>query len=43
LPDDEIDQMAGKRYILLGKTQEKCGIAQEEAERQFQDCEKTHG
>ena len=43
LTDDEIDQIAGKRDILLGKIQEKYGIAQEEAERQFQDCEKTHG
>jgi len=31
LTDDEIDQIAGKRYILLGKIREKCGIAQVEA------------
>jgi len=43
LTDDEIDQIAGKRDILLGKVQEKYGIAQEEAEKQVKDWEKTHG
>jgi len=42
LTDDEIDQIAGKRDILLGKVQEKYGIAQEEAEKQVKDWEKTH-
>jgi len=43
LTDDEIDQIAGKRDILLGKVQEKYGIAKEEAEKQIKDWEKTHG
>jgi len=42
LTDDEIDQIAGKRDILIGKVQEKYGIAQEEAEKQVKDWEKTH-
>ena len=29
LTDDEIDQIAGKRDILIGKVQEKYGIAKE--------------
>jgi len=42
LTDDEIDQIAGRREILLGKIQEKYGIAKEEAEKQVKDWEKTH-
>ena len=43
LTDDEVDQIAGRRDILLGKIQEKYGIAKEEAENQVKDWEKTHG
>jgi len=43
LTDDEIDQIAGKRDILIGKVQEKYGIAKEEAEKQIKDWEKTNG
>jgi len=43
LTDDEVDQIAGRRDILLGKIQEKYGIAKEEAEKQVRDWEKTHG
>ena len=43
LTDDELDQIAGKRDILSGKIQKKYGIAQEEAEKQVKDWEKTHG
>jgi uncharacterized protein YjbJ (UPF0337 family) len=43
LTDDEVDQIAGRREILLGKIQEKYGIAKEEAEKQVTDWEKTHG
>jgi uncharacterized protein YjbJ (UPF0337 family) len=43
LTDDELDQIAGKRDILLGQIQKKYGIAQEEAEKQVKDWEKTHG
>jgi uncharacterized protein YjbJ (UPF0337 family) len=42
LTDDEVDQIAGRREILLGKIQEKYGIAKEEAEKQVKDWEKTH-
>ena len=41
LTDDEVDQIAGRRDILLGKIQEKYGIAKEEAEKQVKDWEKT--
>lgn len=34
LTDDELDFVAGKREELLGKIQEKYGIARDEAERQ---------
>jgi len=43
LTDDEVDQIAGRREILLGKIQEKYGIAKEEAEKQVKDWEKTQG
>jgi len=43
LTDDEIDQIAGRRDILLGKIQERYGIAKEEAEKQVKDWEKTQG
>jgi len=43
LTDDEVDQIAGRRDILLGKIQEKYGIAKEEAEKQVKDWEKTQG
>jgi uncharacterized protein YjbJ (UPF0337 family) len=43
LTDDEVDQIAGRRDILLGKVQEKYGIAKEEAEKQVKDWEKTQG
>lgn len=39
LTDDELDQIAGKRDILLGKIQEKYGIAQDEAEKKIKDFE----
>jgi uncharacterized protein YjbJ (UPF0337 family) len=41
LTDDEIDQIAGKRDVLLGKIQEKYGIAQDEADKRIKDFEKT--
>jgi len=43
LTDDEVDQIAGRRDILLGKIQEKYGIAKEDAEKQVKDWEKTQG
>jgi uncharacterized protein YjbJ (UPF0337 family) len=37
LTDDDLDQAAGKRDILVGKIQEKYGIARDEAEKQVDD------
>lgn len=37
LTDDELDQIAGKRDILIGKIQEKYGIAQDEAEKRIKE------
>jgi uncharacterized protein YjbJ (UPF0337 family) len=39
--DDELDQIAGKRDMLVGQIQQKYGIAQEVAEQQVKDFEKT--
>ncbi len=39
LTDDEIDQIEGQREILIGKLQERYGIAREEAEKQVKDFE----
>ncbi len=40
--DDELDQIAGKRDMLVGQIQAKYGIAQEAAEQQVKDFETTH-
>jgi uncharacterized protein YjbJ (UPF0337 family) len=39
LTDDDVDVIAGRREILLGKIQEKHGIAREEAEKQLKAWE----
>jgi uncharacterized protein YjbJ (UPF0337 family) len=39
LTDDELDQIAGKRDILLGKIQERYGMERDEAERKLRDFE----
>jgi len=39
LTDDDVDVIAGKRDILLGKIQERHGIAQEEAEKELKAWE----
>ena len=39
LTDDELDQIAGKRDVLLGKIQEKYGIAQDEADKRIKAFE----
>lgn len=41
LTDDELDVIAGKRDQLVGKVQEKYGIAKEEAEKQVSEFEQT--
>ena len=40
LTDDEIDQIEGHREVLIGKLQERYGIAREEAEKQVKEFEK---
>ena len=42
LTDDKLDQIAGKRDILVGNVQGKYGIAKEEAEKQVKEWEKLH-
>lgn len=42
LTDDELDQIEGKRDKLIGRIQERYGIAKAEAERQVSSWEKTH-
>jgi len=39
LTDDEIDQIAGKRDVLLGKLQERYGMEKDEADRRLRDFE----
>ncbi len=37
ITDDDFEKMAGKRDALVGKIQERYGIAKDEAERQVDD------
>jgi uncharacterized protein YjbJ (UPF0337 family) len=39
LTDDDVDVIAGKRGILLGKIQKKHGVAREEAEKDLEAWE----
>jgi uncharacterized protein YjbJ (UPF0337 family) len=39
LTDDELDQMQGQREQLIGRVQERYGVAREEAERQVKQWE----
>ena len=39
LTDDDLDVIAGKRDQMVGKRQERMGIAQDEAEKQVKDWE----
>lgn len=41
LTDDELDQIEGKRDKLIGRLQERYGIAKAEAERQVSSWEKV--
>lgn len=43
LTDDELDQIAGKRDMLLGKIQEKYGINEKEAEALIKEFEERLG
>ena len=42
LTDNDWTVTEGKRDQLVGRIQERYGIAREEAERQVEDFEKTH-
>lgn len=42
LTDDDLDVIAGRREQLLGRIQERHGIAKEEAVRQVQDFERRN-
>ena len=39
LTDDDLDVIAGKRDQMVGKMQERYGIAKDEAEKQLNDWE----
>lgn len=41
LTDDELTQIEGNRDKLVGKVQEKYGVAKEEAEKQVDDWAKS--
>jgi uncharacterized protein YjbJ (UPF0337 family) len=42
LTDDDLDVIAGRREQLLGRIQERHGIAKEEADRQVKDFEQRN-
>lgn len=42
LTDDDLNVIAGKRDQLLGKIQERHGIAKDAAEQQLKDWEKSN-
>lgn len=41
LTDDEFDQIEGDRTKLIGRIQERYGIAKEEAEKQVEEFEQS--
>lgn len=43
LTEDDLDVIAGRREQLLGRIQQRHGLAREEAERQVQDWELRSG
>ena len=42
LTDDDLDVIAGKRDQMIGKMQERYGIARDEAEKQVSDWESSN-
>ena len=42
LTDDHLDQIAGKRYQLIGKLQETYGMNKDEAEKQIKAFEERN-
>ena len=43
LTDDEIEEMDGNREKMVGKIQQKYGVAKEEAEKQIDEWTRGHG
>ena len=43
LTDDDLQVISGKRDKLIGRIQERYGIAKEEAERQVEEFSRTYG
>jgi uncharacterized protein YjbJ (UPF0337 family) len=43
LTDDDLQAIRGKRDQLVGKIQERYGIAKEDAERQVEEFSRTYG
>jgi uncharacterized protein YjbJ (UPF0337 family) len=41
LTDDDVERIAGKKDELVGKIQERKGIARDEAEREVQEWSRT--
>jgi len=42
LTDDDLEQVRGERDKLVGKIQERYGIAKDEANRQIDDWQRQH-
>lgn len=42
LTDDDLDVIAGQRDQLLGRIQQRHGLAREEADRQVRNWERSH-
>ena len=42
LTDDEVEEVGGKKDVLVGKLQKRYGIGKEEAERQVNDFTDTY-
>jgi uncharacterized protein YjbJ (UPF0337 family) len=42
LTDDDLTRIEGKRDQLIGRVQQRYGIAKDEAERQIRDWERLH-
>jgi len=42
LTDDDLEQVRGERDKLVGRIQERYGIAKSDAQHQLEDWERTH-
>jgi uncharacterized protein YjbJ (UPF0337 family) len=43
LTNDDVDQIQGQRQALVGKLQERYGLARDRAEREVNEWLETHG